>query len=201
MNVYMQTTARPTNVVRFPYNDFEYIFDYYTDLEIKGTVSASDTIEDRVVGVIGISKQIMGRQTARWLRGWIGPTEKRFGNRTDKGHFIAHSIGGGLQLNIFPQRRDLNRGWSDAGKRYRAMEKYCFDHPGTLCFNRPIYSDVTSKPSAFDFGFLTEEGSLQVAHFDNSTINDERNFPTQLAKSFRKHPGNPIAVTDSFQRA
>ncbi len=49
---YVETTARPTNVVRFPYNEFEYIFDYYTDLEIKGTVAVSDTIEDRVIGVI-----------------------------------------------------------------------------------------------------------------------------------------------------
>ena len=45
--------------------------------------------------------------------------------RRDKGHFIAHAIGGGLDMNIFSQARDLNRGISEQGKVYRLMERYC----------------------------------------------------------------------------
>ena len=47
------------------------------------------------------------------LKDWIGATGKVFGNKWDKGHYIAHTIGGavdGLEANIFVQRRDLNRG-------------------------------------------------------------------------------------------
>lgn len=35
-------------------------------------------------------------------------------------------------MNLFLQRRDLNRGWSQQGKQYRAMEQYLADHPGTF---------------------------------------------------------------------
>ena len=73
------------------------------------------------------------------------------------------------ELNVFVQRRDLNRGWSVAGKRFRSMEKYCFSNPGTFCFSRPIYSlaDGSSKPVAVEFGVLKADGELWVEVFDN----------------------------------
>ena len=83
-----------------------------------------------------------------------------FGKKWDKGHFIAHSIGGavdGIEMNVFVQRRDLNRGWSKEGKIFRVMETYCFMNPNTFCFNRPIYSDKTSKPSYLEYGLLNNK--------------------------------------------
>jgi hypothetical protein len=73
------------------------------------------------------------------------------------------------ELNVFVQRRDLNRGWSVAGKRFRSMEKYCSSNPGTFCFSRPIYSfaDGSSKPVAVEFGVLKADGELWVEVFDN----------------------------------
>ena len=93
-----------------------------------------------------------------------------FGPGWDKGHFIAHSIGGavdGLEANVFVQRRDLNRGWSVAGKRFRQMEQYCVLNPGTLCFSRPLYADQTAKPAFVEFGVLKRGGELWVESFDN----------------------------------
>src|SRR5260370_16897464 len=84
------------------------------------------------------------------LKGWVGPTGRTLGDSWDKGHFIAHSIGGSVdqaEVNVFVQRRDLNRGWSTAGKRFREMEKYCELNPGTFCFSRPIYQDQMAKPA------------------------------------------------------
>ncbi len=92
------------------------------------------------------------------------------GREYDKEHFIAHSLDGAvdrLELNVFIQRRDLNRGWSVQGKLYRAMEKYCVLKPGTFCFSRPLYEDQTSRPAFLEFGVLKETGELWVARFDN----------------------------------
>ena len=127
-------------------------------------------VEDRLVGVLGLSApQIRVRDDYR-LKGWVGPTEKMYGREYDKGHFIAHSIGGAVdraEMNVFVQRRDLNRGWSSEGKRYRQMEKYCVLNPGVFCFSRPLYEDITSKPASLEFGILKSSGEFWVEHFDN----------------------------------
>ncbi|MBC7947441.1 MAG: hypothetical protein H7Y42_06150, partial [Chitinophagaceae bacterium] len=100
-------------------------------------------------------------------QGWVGQTEKYLGANTDKGHFMAHTIGGGLEVNIFAQCRDINRGWSKRGKVYRSMEKHCAKNAGTFCFNRPIYSEDTNRPCMIEFGVLMEDGKLWVEKFDN----------------------------------
>jgi hypothetical protein len=73
----------------------------------------------------------------------------------------------GLEINMFSQLRAVNRGWSTAGRRFRAMENYCVDHPGTYCFNRPFYREDISRPAAFEFGLLTTERTLWVERFEN----------------------------------
>ena len=85
----------------------------------------------------------------------------------DKGHFIAHAIGGGLDMNVFSQARDLNRGISEQGKVYRLMERYCYENAGTFCFSRPVYDDATSIPRWVEFGLLRDDGSLWVEVFEN----------------------------------
>lgn len=100
----------------------------------------------------------------------IGPTNTALGSVWDKGHFIAHSIGGAVdraEINIFTQRRDLNRGWSEEGKTFRAMEEYCLERPGTFCFARPLYSDGSSRPTFLEFGLCKSDGTLWVERFDN----------------------------------
>lgn len=39
----------------------------------------------------------------------------------DKGYFIGHAIGGALHINLFPQTKEINRGWSKEGKKYTEM--------------------------------------------------------------------------------
>ena len=85
----------------------------------------------------------------------------------DKGHFIAHSLGGGLEINIFPQLRDTNRGWSERGKIFRAMETYCLQHPGTYCFSHPSYLGKSWHPAAIEYGVLKADGELWVERFEN----------------------------------
>lgn len=169
-DAYVLMTPRETNIVRWQRGTFEYIYDDYASLEAVGTVPYDPSAEARLVAALGRSEP---RKTARddsRLKGWVGATEKMFGRAWDKGHFIAHSIGGavdGLEANVFVQRRDLNRGWSVAGKRFREMEKYLVVNPSTFCFIRPLYTDQSAKPAFLEFGLLKSDGTLWLECFDN----------------------------------
>jgi len=166
---YQQMSQRSVSLVRVRHNSFEYIYDNYSYLEATGSVPYS-LIEDRLVAVQGLSAPEAGARDDYRLRGWVGPTEKIYGRLYDKGHFIAHSLGGAvdrLELNVFVQRRNLNRGWSAEGKRYRAMEKHCLAQPGTFCFSRPLYRDQTSRPAFLEFGLIKDTGEFWVETFDN----------------------------------
>jgi len=81
---------------------------------------------------------------------------------------MAHSIGGGLDVNLFSQERQLNRGWSQQGKIYRQMEKYCYEQEGTFCFSRPVYADGSNVPRwLVEFGVLKTDATLWVEVFEN----------------------------------
>ena len=162
-------TPRATEIVRMQRGSFEYIYDDYATLEASGAVPYSLDAEARLVGVVGRSEPKIEKRDDGGS-GLVGPTEKMFGREWDKGHFMAHSIGGavdGWELNVFVQRRELNRGWSEAGRRIREMEDYCALNAGTFCFSRPLYVDPTAKPAFVEFGLLKSDGQLWVECFDN----------------------------------
>jgi hypothetical protein len=89
---------------------------------MKGEVPLGEEIEDQVDVCRGSSTpedRGSAKKTSSWQKGLIGQMELRFGPQYDKGHFMARRNGGGSQLNIFPQRRDVNRPWSKEGKLFR----------------------------------------------------------------------------------
>jgi hypothetical protein len=167
---YELRSNRLTDIRTIKYGSFHYIFDDYNSFESKGIIPCDSEAEGRTVGVIGISSPQKKKRDDYRLKGWIGKTEQVFGREWDKGHFIAHSLGGAvdsIEVNVFPQKRDLNRGWSDRGKIFRRMENYCFENIGTLCFNRPIYLHKDSRPDFLEFGLLNRERQFWVEIFDN----------------------------------
>jgi hypothetical protein len=167
---YLVMMPRATNIVRFRYGTFDYLYDDYATLEATGAVPHDPRIEARLVAVSGCSAPQKKKRDDYRLKGWVGATERTFGSGWDKGHFIAHSIGGAVdqaEVNVFVQRRDLNRGWSTAGKRFREMEKYCELNSGTFRFSRPIYLDQTAKPGLVEFGALRGNHEFWVECFDN----------------------------------
>lgn len=85
----------------------------------------------------------------------------------DKGHFLGHASGGVLDINLFPHRRDLNRGWSPEGKRFRRMERFVAEHPGTFFFHRPCYDDGLWIPLALEYGVLLEGTRWWIERFRN----------------------------------
>jgi hypothetical protein len=80
----------------------------------------------------------------------------------DRGHAIGHVIGGGLDINIIPQSRAMNR-----GGMWRRMERYCHDFPGTYFFCRPLYAGLCSHPAEIEFGVLRTDRSMWVNQFQN----------------------------------
>jgi hypothetical protein len=164
---YMKTVAHQPNLVRLRFRTFYNICDLYSQLELTGEVSYDQTIADRVVAVVGTSARAEEVRDTRRIRDWAWPTDELVGTERDRGHFMAHCIGGGLDVNVFSQERQLNRGWSAQGRIYRQMENNCYEQSGTLCFSRPIYADGSSVPRWLEFGLLKADQTLWVEVFDN----------------------------------
>lgn len=168
-DAYRDMCERPTGILGFDWSGFHYWFDYVSQLQEDELPQTDELIEDRIVVVYGFShpEEVVKRDTSR-QRGF--PLTIRRGDGTvkyDKGHFLGHTLGGGLDANLFPQRRDVNRGWSERGKVFRSMERYCQEHPGTFCFSRPIYDDQSWHPAVLEYGLLREDGTLWVEQFEN----------------------------------
>jgi hypothetical protein len=126
--------------------------------------------ETRVISFFGISNTSIDPTNRRRMRSGWGKTSvafSLFGENYDKGHFIAHGFGGPVDVNIFPQRRDINRGWSDKGKQYRRMESYVAANPGTFVFSRPLYTDFSICPDLLEYGYYDENFNLHFAVFPN----------------------------------
>ena len=169
INEYEAQCMRLTDIGSMYNGSFEYIYDDCESLVRKGVIH-DDTIDSRMVAVTGTSSPKTSKRDDYRLKGWLGKTETVFGKEWDKGHFIAHSIGGAIdsiEINAFPQNRALNRGWSDEGKIFRKMETYCFEHPGTFCFIRPIYNDQTYRPIYLEFAVLKNDKNLWTETFNN----------------------------------
>lgn len=90
--------------MRITHGSFEYIYDNYTMLEAIGEVPCHPTAERRLVAVHGLSAPRPRRRDDGRPRGWVEPTERTFGRQWDKGHFVAHSMGGamdGVEASVF----------------------------------------------------------------------------------------------------
>jgi len=165
--VYTAAASHSPNLIHVEYGTFDYICDSYSGMEARGEVAFDQRVRDRVVGVLGISLPMRCRRRSSLPKDWVEHPEEVDSSRRDKGHFIAHAIGGGLDMNVFSQARDLNRGISEQGKVYRLMERYCHENAGTFCFSRPVYDDATSIPRWVEFGLLRDDGSIWVEVFEN----------------------------------
>lgn len=156
-----------SEILKFIVNGYTYLFSSNKDLE-----SNNIEIEDRIIGVYGrISHTNTKRDTSR-MKGFIGPFTKLNKYKDfDKGHFISHKINGSLDQNLYPQLKEINRGWSKQGKLFRSLEKYCEENPNAFVFTRPIYTNLSWIPRFIDYGIFTKEYGLLLNRFDNKKKN------------------------------
>jgi len=122
--------------------------------------------EDRVVAAWGHSQRPAVGRDRRRLAGFLPFPRLWSGAKRDRGHFIAHASGGRTDLNLFPQAAALNRGRSEEGRRWREMERYAGQYPGTPLFVRPIYDSSSWTPAALDLAILTDTG-VRAERFSN----------------------------------
>ncbi|HEX3434511.1 MAG TPA: hypothetical protein VHT25_10670 [Solirubrobacteraceae bacterium] len=123
--------------------------------------------EDRVVATWGRSVSPAAQRDRARLSGFLRDPRIWSEAHRDRGHFVAHSAGGGTDLNLFPQAASLNRGRTPQGRRWREMERYAARHPGTPLFLRPIYDSARWTPAELDFGIL-KPPELRLERFSNS---------------------------------
>ncbi len=152
-----------SELLKFIVNGYTYLFDLNKDRK-----SNKSEKNDRIVGVFGrISNTNEIRDDSR-MKGFIGQFTKLDKYKDyDKGHFISHKINGNLDQNLYPQLKELNRGWSKQGKLFRSMERYCEQNMDTFIFTRPIYTDLSWIPRFIDYGVFTKEFGLLLNRFNN----------------------------------
>lgn len=159
---YRAATAWEPLLLEVELASLTYLFDAAPSLRAEKAPAA----DDRVVAVWGHSAApTRPRERAR-LAGFLPGAERWSQRGQDRGHLIAHAAGGGLDSNLFPQARAVNRGWSPAGRRWRRLERYAARHPGSGIFVRPIYLDRGWVPAVLEHGVLTGEG-LRVERVGN----------------------------------
>ncbi len=164
-NEYQAMCAHVPNLLQFDVEGFEHVFDFTSDTAADTNPRAP---EDRLVGVFGRSRAPVALREASRMRGFLGGgLAMEDGSRMDKGHFIGHALGGGTEVNLFPQRPELNRGWSDPGKVFRRMERFAAVTPGTFVFACPIYVDTSWQPVALEYGLLMPDLNVWVERFAN----------------------------------
>lgn len=144
-------------VVVDPGNGFSYLFD------LAGSLSgASWPHAPRVVGVWGLSQPGGLQRDRSRMRGFPRPRR----GHDDRGHLISLAAGGGYDINLVPMDADLNRGRSDEGRRFRDLERRSANVPGSLFFCRPMYEDLSDRPTQFEVG-VQEGDAVRVEHFAN----------------------------------
>jgi hypothetical protein len=150
---YCEMSGSSRDICSIPQETFIYLF---------------DVVNERVVVAYGVSETNTEARDASRMAGWLGKISDRFKGRADKGHIMSHKQGGGMDINLFPQRTDVNRGRSMQGRVYRELERYCASNPDTFCFSRLIYPDQSWIPDEIEYGVLYSSTRFRVERFTNA---------------------------------
>ena len=117
---------------------------------------------ERVIVAFGVPAFAKGKRDAGRMAGHPNSAGPAF----HRGHLMAHSIGGGMDINLVPQLGKLNIG------EFRILERRVRDlakqSANCLYFVRPIYKDKSQIPSMFEQGAILASKSLLYALHMNS---------------------------------
>ena len=145
------------SLLQFEQSEATYLFDL---------ASAADAAqEDRTVAAWATTPSSIGKRDVSYQRGFPLPPDPD-GTPVDRGHLIPHLSGGEFGPNIFRQHRALNRGWSEEGKRFRALEREAAATPGAFYYAHLLYEDDTAYPTEIESGVLRGT-ELHVERFRN----------------------------------
>src|ERR1700710_59112 len=117
LEAYEAGTSWVAEVLEIRQGPLTYLFD--------GTpsMSGADSGDDRVVAVWGQSAPAAAARDKGRQAGFIPVPDRWSHIGMDRGHFVAHAAGGGMDMNFFPQAKGLNRGTTERGKVWKRMER------------------------------------------------------------------------------
>ena len=105
-----------------------------------------DITESRLIAAWGISR---GRHGGKRDASRMAGHPLSAGDKYHRGHAIAHTLGGGTDINLVAQLGSINIG------PFRALEREAVNTPGALYFTYWLYdSHDTQKPSGVEQGLL-----------------------------------------------
>jgi len=145
------------SLVQFMQSGATYLFD------LASAVGAGQ--EDRTVAAWTVTPATVNKRDVFHQRGFPLAADPG-GPPADRGHLIPNLSGGEFGPNIFRQDRSLNRGWSQEGRRFRALEREAAAIPGTFYFGHLLCDDDTADPVEIEIGIL-RGGTLHVERFQN----------------------------------
>jgi len=144
------------SLVQFTQSGATYLFD------LASAVGAGQ--EDRTVAAWTVTPAAVSKRDVSYQRGFPLAADPDSPS-VDRGHLIPNLSGGEFGPNIFRQDRSLNRGWSQEGRRFRALEREAAI-PGTFYFGHLLYEDDTAYPMEIEIGILRGD-TLHVERFQN----------------------------------
>lgn len=144
LNDYYSTGTTNHTIVETEYSGFSYLF---------------DITSSRLIAAWGFStgKNTEPRPKKRMAGAPIGA-----GPNYHRGHAVAHTLGGGTDINLVPQLGAVNSG------PFKSLEREAANTPGALYFTYWIYQDSTSQlPLSVEQGLLKPGSWLEVRSFAN----------------------------------
>jgi len=145
------------NLYELSLDPWTFLYDFSSDADSEQW--------DRTIAAWGLSKPLKRPRDETYQRNYPSPNG-RAPRPLDKGHMVPHQSGGDMGQNIFPQDRELYRGWLDEGKRYRALEREIGRTPGSFFIRRLIYIHATDFPGWVELGVL-RGAELHIERFQN----------------------------------
>lgn len=134
---------------------------------------------ERTVAVIAHPVRPVADRDVSYQRGHPLP-DKIAVRSVDRGHLVAFSAGGLFGPNLIVQDRALNRGWSTAGKAYRALERAAVAAPGSLMIILCHYCDDTATPEFVELA-VVDGPEPMVQRFRNRYDTIDRDSPDLLS--------------------
>jgi len=120
-----------------------------------------DVTRQRAIGSVGLPSFVSHKRDASRMAGHPLANSKLY----DRGHLLAHSLGGGADINLVPQLSKVNR--VNFQKIERIARKLATGNVRCVYFVRPIYPiesapahEASQLPSRIEQGLIGKNGNL-----------------------------------------
>jgi len=173
---YRKMAQSPTSIHHFTHCAYEFLFDRASELRSRGVVTGDRAVEDRIIVAYGRSTGASEHSGNGSRKNLLGSAAARFGDGSERSYLPGEVLGRTFDISVYPRYRDFEAERSADSRAYRAMKRYCSEHPGAFCFTRLVYSSRSWRPAAIEHGVLRADGSFWVQRFKNAASESRISF-------------------------